>query len=151
MLRVTAEDKDAADRFLNAVGDNLAYLLVVFKTYNKGHPGGGSLSLVAHMDKWGQGILTDLRFYYGIDLIETVRGRGMPPRLVLWHIERLPDTSLTAALQTGGWDHFGWGYDRHIAADLHDAINLQTEVTGHWEKDPPKLPRWPRPKSKQSR
>lgn len=68
----------------------------------------------------------------------------MPPALVLWHVQRLPDTSLTSALQAGGWEFFGWGLDRHIAADVHDAIQFHSEVGVPWEKRP-ELPRWPRP------
>lgn len=71
----------------------------------------------------------------------------MPPALVLLHIERLPDDSLTRALMGGGWDHFGWGQDRHIFADIYDALNFNTEATGRWEKTPD-LGRWPRPTKK---
>lgn len=71
----------------------------------------------------------------------------MAPALVLMHIQRLPDDSLTSALRQGGWSHFGWGQDRHIFADVYDAIAFNTEATGHFEK-PPSLERWPRPKTK---
>ena len=52
----------------------------------------------------------------------------------------LPDTSLTAALASGGREHYGWGVDRHLAADTYDALNLNTRATGNWRKKPPDLP-----------
>ncbi|WP_329793885.1 hypothetical protein V1227_18940 [Lentzea sp. DG1S-22] len=63
-------------------------------------------------------------------------------------MQRLPDTSMTAALANGGMRHFGWGVDRHMQADTYDAINLQTRATGNWGKTPPKFPEWPRPNDK---
>lgn len=64
-------------------------------------------------------------------------------------MQRLPDTSLTAALASGGRDHFGWGVDRHMSAHLYDAINQNTRATGNWAKGKaPKIPEFPRPKSK---
>lgn len=67
----------------------------------------------------------------------------MPPVLVLSHIARLPDTSLYHAFRLGGWEHFGWGQDRHLQADIFDAIVQNTEVHAREE-----LPRWDRPKTK---
>lgn len=64
-------------------------------------------------------------------------------------MQRLPDTSLTSALLNGGRDHFGWGVDRHIQADIFDALNVNTKATGQWQKGKaPKFPAWPRPSSK---
>lgn len=61
---------------------------------------------------------------------------------------RLPDDSLTVALATGGREHFGWGLDRHILADVFDALQNNTKATGNWKKGkPPELPMWPRPKA----
>lgn len=61
-------------------------------------------------------------------------------------MQRLPDDSLTSALANGGRQHFGWGTDRHLMADLYDAINLNTKATGNWKKGAqPDLPPWPRP------
>lgn len=84
-------------------------------------------------------------FYYGIDLVDVIEGRGPAPRLVLTLVQRLPDTSMTAALASGGREHFGWGADRHIAADLFDAINQNTRACGNWGKKPPKIDARPRP------
>ncbi|WP_327292442.1 hypothetical protein [Streptomyces sp. NBC_01198] len=76
-----------------------------------------------------------------------IAGRGPSPFLVLSLAQRLPDTSLTFALAQGGREHFGWGVDRHMTADLFDAINANTRATGNWAKGKtPKLPIWPRPK-----
>lgn len=56
---------------------------------------------------------------------------------------------MTAALSAGGRDHYGWGVDRHMLANIYDAINLNTRASGNWgKKGPPKLPDYPRPKSK---
>jgi len=78
-----------------------------------------------------------------------IEGRGLSPSLVLLLIQRLPDTSLTTALASGGREHFGWGQDRHLTADLFDAINQNTRATGNWKKGKaPKIPLWPRPRVK---
>ena len=54
---------------------------------------------------------------------------------------------MTTALASGGKDHFGWGMDRHMMADLYDALNQNTRATGNWGKKPPKFPTYPRPTS----
>lgn len=59
-------------------------------------------------------------------------------------VQRLPDTSLTIALAAGGRDHFGWGRDRRMIADIFDALNVNTRATGDF-KTPPKFPAYPRP------
>ncbi len=49
----------------------------------------------------------------------------------------------------GGIEHFEWGVDRHMSADLFDAINQNTRASGQWgKKGPPKIDPRPRPKSK---
>ncbi|WP_371671225.1 hypothetical protein OG985_28560 [Streptomyces sp. NBC_00289] len=63
-------------------------------------------------------------------------------------MQRLPDTSLTIALASGGREFFGWGQDRHLSADLFDALNQNTRATGQWGKKAPKIPAFPRPQSK---
>lgn len=94
----------------------------------------------------------DLRYYYGVDLVDVIEGRGPAPSLVLALIGRLPDTSLTIALAAGGREHFGWGIDRHMAADAYDATRDNTLATGNWAKGKqPKFPLWPRPKTKPSK
>ena len=80
-----------------------------------------------------------------------IAGRGPSPSLVLLLVQRLPDDSLTAALASGGREHFGWGQDRHLLADIFDALNQNTRATGNWGKKPaPKIPSWPRPESTSS-
>lgn len=55
---------------------------------------------------------------------------------------------MTAALASGGAEHFGWGQDRHLLADIYDAINQNTRASGNWGKSKaPKIPEWPRPRS----
>lgn len=79
--------------------------------------------------------------------MDVIEGRGPSPYFVLALARRLPDTSLTIALASGGRDHFGWGVDRHMQADIYDAINQNTRATGNWGKGrAPKIPGWPRPK-----
>jgi hypothetical protein len=68
---------------------------------------------------------------------------------VLALAQRLPDTSLTVALASGGREHFGWGTDRHLTADLFDAMNQNTRASGQWgKKGPPEIKPWPRPTPK---
>jgi len=57
---------------------------------------------------------------------------------------------MTAALVNGGKKHFGWGTDRHMQADIFDAINAGTRATGNWAKKPPVFPLWPRPSEKKA-
>lgn len=81
-----------------------------------------------------------------MDLTDVIAGRGPAPALVLALAKRLPDTSLTVALASGGREHFGWGVDRHMTADLFDAINQNTRASGQWGKSgPPTIKPWPRP------
>jgi hypothetical protein len=78
-----------------------------------------------------------------------IAGRGPSPALVNLLVQRLPDTSLTVALASGGREHFGWGIDRHIKADIFDALNQNTRATGQWGKGKaPKFKPRPKPSSK---
>lgn len=64
-------------------------------------------------------------------------------------VQRLPDNSLTVALMSGGREYFGWGVDRHMNADLYDALNTNTRATGNFTKGrAPKFPPYPRPTPK---
>ncbi|MFI2673992.1 hypothetical protein ACH5AU_31300 [Streptomyces albidoflavus] len=74
-----------------------------------------------------------------------IAGRGPSPALVGLLVARLPDTSLTHALAAGGREHLGWGQDRHLAADLYDAVGQLTRAAGNWSKKPPDIPQYPRP------
>lgn len=89
-------------------------------------------------------------FYYGFDLREWIIALesdepGMAPCFVISLIQRLPDTSLTSAIASGGREYFGWGQDRHMLADLFDALNQNTRASGNWGKKPPKVEPRPRP------
>lgn len=78
-----------------------------------------------------------------------IEGRGPSPRIVNILARGLPDTCLTVALASGGRQHFGWGADRHMMADLYDALNQNTRATGQWGKSgAPKIPPYPRPTTK---
>ncbi|ATI18639.1 tail assembly chaperone [Streptomyces phage Amethyst] len=150
-IRLVAENETAAEKLLDAIGSDLAVLAQIFETYSKGTQVGGSLGLGELIDKYGDGLYPDLLFHYGVDLTEVIAGRGPSPALVLSLVQRLPDTSLTMALASGGREHFGWGIDRHMSADIFDAINQNTRATGQWGKGKaPKIPLWPRPKVKKS-
>lgn len=79
--------------------------------------------------------------------MDVIEGRGPAPSLVIALLMRLPDTSLTRALAAGGRDHFGWGMERHMAADIYDAISQNTRASGQWgKKGAPSIPPYPRPK-----
>lgn len=81
-----------------------------------------------------------------------VRGEGPSPALVLKLIQRLPDTSLTHALASGGREHFGWGVDRYLAANTYDAVNQNTRASGNWgKKGAPDIAPYPRPKGVKAR
>jgi hypothetical protein len=111
------------------------------------HRAGGSHGLGELIDKYGEGLYPDLLFYYNVDLVDVIEGRGKAPSLVLTLISRLPDTSLTHALLRGGREHFGWGADRHLLADIYDSQNQTTRAAGNWAKKPPEIAPWPRPKT----
>ncbi|MER5632167.1 hypothetical protein [Streptomyces nitrosporeus] len=56
---------------------------------------------------------------------------------------------MTVALASGGREYLGWGVERHMQADLFDALNQNTKATGNWAKGKiPKIPSYPRPKAK---
>ncbi|QYW07865.1 tail assembly chaperone [Streptomyces phage RedBear] len=151
-ILLVAESESKGKALLKAVGGDLAVLAEIFETYGKGTQVGGSLSLARLVDEYGEGLYPDLRFYFGIDLADVIEGRGPSPSLVILLVQRLPDTSLTAALASGGREQFGWGVDRHMAADIFDALNQNTRATGNWgKKGAPKLPEYPRPKVKKSK
>lgn len=62
------------------------------------------------------------------------------------YVRRLPDDSLTHALMRGEPKTFGWGQDRHLLADIYDAITTNTQATiSAAGATPPDYPRWPRP------
>jgi hypothetical protein len=62
-------------------------------------------------------------------------------------IKALPDNSRFHAAIAGGPEYVGWGKDRHLLADIYDAIILNTRATGNWT-EPPDIPSYPRPTSK---
>ena len=82
--------------------------------------------------------------------MDVIAGRGPSPVCVYQLVQRLPDTSLTVALISGGREHFGWGVDRHMNADTYDALSNNTRATGNFAKRPPAsaFPLYPRPTPK---
>lgn len=73
--------------------------------------------------------------------MDVIEGRGPAPSLVLICIAGLPDNSKYHAMLAGGrdnWhDHFGWGQDRYLLADLHDAVRWDSIYTTAWGKNGP--------------
>lgn len=80
-----------------------------------------------------------------MDVTSTLLGQGPAPVFILHLIEWLPDTARTAALVQGNRELWGWGRDRHMMADVFDAINANTRMTA-MSKKPIKAVTWPRPK-----
>lgn len=60
----------------------------------------------------------------------------------------LPDDSMCHARQQGGDQFLGWGTERHLFAEMYDALNFNTAATGNWRKKPPKFKPFPRPSKK---
>lgn len=54
---------------------------------------------------------------------------------------------MTKALMRGGRQFFGWGQAEYAMANVYDAINLNTQATGHWRNKPPKFEPYPAPKN----
>lgn len=83
-------------------------------------------------------------------MVQQIGDGSLSASFVLALIQRLPDESMTVAMYKGGrekWqEHFGWGTDRHLAANLFDAIQINTRATGNWAKKAPDMPMTPRPK-----
>ena len=65
--------------------------------------------------------------------------------MVLALVKALPDTSLFHAEISGGPEYRGWGRDRHLLADLYNAVIMNTTVSGHWADGAPDIPMYPRP------
>lgn len=77
-----------------------------------------------------------------------MEGSGLTPLLVLSMLERLPIGSMTRSLMQSEdeWSEFlDRGPDWYLLADVFDATNQQTRVTGNWAKKPPKFDPYPRP------
>ena len=108
--------------------------------------GGGSSALGELIEKYGDALYRDLLFFYGVDLTDTVNGYGTAPSLVLGLIRGLPDTSMCHAREAGGDWNLGWGVERHMLAQIYDALNFNTAATGQCRKKPPKFKPFPRPK-----
>lgn len=92
-------------------------------------------------------------FYYHLDLVEVVRRvleYEVRASFVLALIQRLPEGSMFLARRRGGeerWqEFFEWTRQQAILADLFDAMQIQTQVTGNWSKKAPDMPMYPRPK-----
>lgn len=88
----------------------------------------------------------------GIDLVDCMRewesGAGPSPALLLSIIWALPEDCMTKALMRGGREFFGWSRSEMQLADIYDALNMNTRVTGQWKKSPPDFPEYPRPQVK---
>lgn len=78
--------------------------------------------------------------------MDVIEGNGPCPFFVVPLIVGLPDTSMTAALQAGGMEFFGWGLDRAITAGHYDLLGVNTRASGNWKNKAPDIKPWPRPK-----
>lgn len=116
-------------------------------------PGGGSAGLVDLIDRYGEAIEADLLETYGVDLAEFYRGKRSP-RQILRLLAMLPDTCRLqahlaseprrgkATAKSEPWrEHWGWGRDRHMFADLWDAMVAVAPLKG-------KAPKYARPENK---
>lgn len=88
--------------------------------------------------------------YFGIDVLETIAGRGKAPSVVLMHERALPGASATRALQRGGWEFYEFDQSSHLLADIYDAVMQNTAWTGQWKR-PPSFAPWPRPEKKKEK
>lgn len=99
------------------------------------------------IDDYGEGLYSDLMFYYRVDLAEVIKGNGPAPSLVVALVKRLPPDSLTMSLIQGDPELFGWSHERDLLTSILDAINLNTLASGNWAKKPPEIPLAYRPRS----
>lgn len=111
-------------------------------------PGGGSLSLIELLDRYGEELYADFHRFYRLDLVDLCRGR-LSPRLVLALIRQLPIDSAFVTASRGGAEYVGWDRHSYLLADLYDAINLNTLILMRANSDKPKkvkpFPPYPRP------
>lgn len=66
-------------------------------------------------------------------------------------IEHLPEDAALVAELRGGRQWRGWTRETGVLADLFDAVNLNTVVSGRWRRHPPKIPPYPRPDARPRR
>ncbi|MGW2398501.1 hypothetical protein ACWCYY_18305 [Kitasatospora sp. NPDC001664] len=96
----------------------------------------------------------DLRRFYGVDLVDWVRGR-YSSLYVTALIGALPDESATVAALRGGRDALGWGPQAYVLADLVDAVQALTHVqVAKASKNPKSVEKptpYPRPYAKKGR
>ena len=93
-------------------------------------------------------MVADLRFYYGIDLVEALEEATTPPAHLFALCERLPEGSMTSALLTDeeNWrDYLDITPHYYVQAGIYDAVNNNTAATGNWKKKAPKIEPWPLP------
>lgn len=91
----------------------------------------------------------DLWEFYRIDVSDVFRG-SLSPRRALVFVERLehePRSHYRAEI-LGTTEHIGWGQAERVAADLVDAVNVNTAATIAVAQQKPKLKEptpYPRP------
>lgn len=112
-----------------------------------GDSAGGSLALAGLVDKYGEDLIPDLKYYYGIDLRDLFsEDCPISPRWALLHAHHLPMESSTVAEARGGSQFRGWGPDRYMTARLIDSVSALRYITILANRDPKKkLPQPPDP------
>lgn len=72
-------------------------------------------------------MISDLSEYHGLDLVTVLAEHNRSPRTMLALLAKLPDDSALAAAVRG--EPRGWGYDRHLATLLFDAVQQNSWLT----------------------
>ena len=84
---------------------------------------GGSITLAAVLDKYGEEILADLLEIFGVDVRDVLTyRRGVTPSFILTLINQLPMDSRYVAAVRGGREFQGWDIDRYIAVASLNAL-----------------------------
>lgn len=88
---------------------------------------GGSFELAGLIDEHGECILSDLKAYYGVDLLDVlIPESGLTPLRVLAYIRNLPVGSATLAAIRGGEQFRDWDVQTYMLANIVDVINHNT-------------------------
>jgi hypothetical protein len=116
---------------------------------------GGSLALGELIDAYGEEIYLDLKEFWGLDLVSFIAGEVFSSiSIILAMLRNLPEGSRYYAAmavdnprdesesaeadprQEAIMDHRVWTLDRRLQAMVINALNLNTAVSGHWDKPP---------------
>lgn len=118
----------------------------------RGLRSGGSLVLGELLDENGEAIYFDLLEHKQIDLAAFIAGEARGTvKMILHHIRHLPEDATYTAIMSSKiergdieipeppaevlaqMDATTWTFDRKLMAQIVNAINLNTRVTGQWK------------------